>query len=174
MYVCKGMKLVVNVAFQPLPLLSSLSLPHLQWTFCVHHTCTYITPYICTHSTARTALSWNSLHFSRTWDLFWSPWCCWTCRLACLLADFWTSISMYNKKKRKVIHDIIFGFGRTSAICWKWRRSWKKLQMYSRLSKRPTINILFKMVTVVPMRTSVHSAVDLRKKSQVNQGTLLF
>ena len=69
----------------------------------------------------------------------------------------------------------IFGFGRASAICWKWKRSWKKLQeMYSRLSERPTLNILFRTVTVVPMRTSVHSDVDLRNKSEVNQGTLLF
>ena len=51
----------------------------------------------------------------------------------------------------------------------------KKLQkMYSRLSERPTLNTLFRTVTVVPMRTSVHSDVDLRNKSEVNQGTLLF
>ena len=51
----------------------------------------------------------------------------------------------------------------------------EKLQeMYSRLSKRPTLNILFRAVTVVPMRTSIQSVVDLRKKSEVNQGTLLL
>ena len=42
----------------------------------------------------------------------------------------------------------------------------KKLQeVYGRLSKRPTLNILFRTVTVVPMCTSVHSAVDLRTLS---------
>ena len=49
----------------------------------------------------------------------------------------------------------------------------KKLQeMYSRLSKGFTLNILFRAVTVAPMRTSIHSAVDLRNKTEVNQGTL--
>ena len=50
----------------------------------------------------------------------------------------------------------------------------KLQEMYSRLSKWSTLNILLRAVTVVPMRTSIHSAVDLRNKSEVNQGTLLF
>ena len=48
----------------------------------------------------------------------------------------------------------------------------KLQEMYSKLSKRSTLNILFRAVTVVPMHTSIHSSVDLCNKSEVNQGTL--
>ena len=44
----------------------------------------------------------------------------------------------------------------------------KLQEMYSRLSKTSTLNILFRAVTVVPMCTSIHSAVDLHNKSEVD------
>ena len=47
----------------------------------------------------------------------------------------------------------------------------KLQEMHSRLSNRVIVKILYRVVTVIPMRTPIQSALGLRNKPGVNQET---
>ena len=47
----------------------------------------------------------------------------------------------------------------------------KLQEMHSRLSNRVIVKILYRVVTVMPMRTPIQSALGLRNKPGVNQET---
>ena len=171
MYVCKGMKLAVNVTFQLPPIFnlypcspSLLSFPPVLCIIYNEHSVHIILIHVChtkhLHTTATTALFWSSIHsFNNFYDIFWSPWYCSTCRFACFSVFasnyLWIFGPWYLCIRRIIVRWFIVLF-------WIWQgfsyllevEKLGKLQMYGRLSKRSTLNILFRALTIVPMRTS--------------------